>query len=1030
MKKLFLAFMLVAMSAAVGRAQTTINGNQTMVPGASLSTMVPNDSGTGTVLHKVAKLTGSGTAVISGTSDTSNLIGIVAFGAGTSGRASIVQVGQTTCVFDGATTANDYVVNSVTTAGDCHDGGSTLPTVQNLGRVLSTHASGGTYTVLAFTAGGITGTATIAGSISSGQVGVGAGVNTLSGSSALTSSGGALTSTIASWTYPASCNFELRNSTAVGARSFVCMQNNGQVNFQASTDGFVTESDIFLGVGGTVEIDGIGSSPINMSLNGTTGLVQIPSANPFITFGGNPGRMRFNGSSSGSVGFGVAAAAGTPNDILWPKTTGTSGYVLSTDGANPQQLSWVVPITGVTVTGSAPTSGHCVVFSGATSIADSGVVGCTGGGGGGSVTSVSSGNLSPLFTVAVGTPTVTPAFTFTLSNAAADTVFGNCTGSTAAPSYCSLIEAQLPATTVFTDASATFGAFTYDFSGATAVKAKVTAAYAPTVEGQFGINSTTHLPVFGFNGASTITIPVTNAGTTHQFVSSYAQTTGALTTTQPTLADIAAGSAPAGLFDFSTGTFKLPVAAGGTVTANGNILFNSTSKNWLIWGNALSNFLNITPSSVTPIDTDCVKWTVSGGVFNTNDFGYKCVKDFSDLNSFSNGVNNQTGAGYTILSSDGGKDVTLSNGSGQTVTLPSSVPASGWWVDIQNIGAGTWTSNRNGHTIDGGTTNFALTTGLGIRVYSDGSSYYTQRGMGSSASGSVTSVALAAPSGFTISGSPVTSTGTLTFAMPTGWVNGDILVGSGANTVARLAGTISTTPSVYTSIGSGASANTTSLTASAGGGTSPAFVTLTSAAQGDYLCENGSVILVNCVSGVGVNAQTGTTYTIIGGDGGSSDRGKLITFSNASAVAVTLPQAGTTGFTNNFFFTFKNIGAGAVTLTPTTSTVDSGASLKLLGGQSATIYSDDSNYFSTVRGFGSGTTGSISGVVSASCDTGTVTINGAASTMVAMASAVTSGAPGAFSVSAQVSSANTVTVSVCGTGTPTASTYAVRLINP
>src|SRR6266436_6707039 len=37
---------------------------------------------------------------------------------------------------------------------------------------------------------------------------------------------------------------------------------------------------------------------------------------------------------------------------------------------------------------------------------------------------------------------------------------------------------------------------------------------------------------------------------------------------------------------------------------------------------------------------------------------------------------------------------------------------------------------------------------------------------------------------------------------------------------------------------------------------------------------------------VSVNAQTGTTYTVVTGD-----RGKLVTLSNVAAVAVTLPQA-------------------------------------------------------------------------------------------------------------------------------------------
>ena len=58
-----------------------------------------------------------------------------------------------------------------------------------------------------------------------------------------------------------------------------------------------------------------------------------------------------------------------------------------------------------------------------------------GGGGSGTVTTVSIGNLSPLFTAGVTNPTTTPAIAFALSNAGANTYFGNATGSTGVPSY-------------------------------------------------------------------------------------------------------------------------------------------------------------------------------------------------------------------------------------------------------------------------------------------------------------------------------------------------------------------------------------------------------------------------------------------------------------------------------------------------------------------------------------------------------------------------------------------------------------------
>src|ERR1043165_6929854 len=58
---------------------------------------------------------------------------------------------------------------------------------------------------------------------------------------------------------------------------------------------------------------------------------------------------------------------------------------------------------------------------------------CASGGGTGTVTSFGASGLSPLFTVSVANPTTTPALSFTLSNFAAHSVFGNNTGSAAAP---------------------------------------------------------------------------------------------------------------------------------------------------------------------------------------------------------------------------------------------------------------------------------------------------------------------------------------------------------------------------------------------------------------------------------------------------------------------------------------------------------------------------------------------------------------------------------------------------------------------
>lgn len=87
-----------------------------------------------------------------------------------------------------------------------------------------------------------------------------------------------------------------------------------------------------------------------------------------------------------------------------------------------------------------------------------------------------------------------------------------------------------------------------------------------------------------------------------------------------------------------------------------------------------------------------------------------------------------------------------------------------------------------------------------------------------------------------------------------------------------------------------------------------------------------------------VNAQTGTTYTYL-----TADKGKLVTHSNAAAIAGTLPQAGA-NFPAGWWMDVTNLGVGVLTITPTTSTIGGIASLILNGGKSARIVSDGTNY--------------------------------------------------------------------------------------
>lgn len=191
-------------------------------------------------------------------------------------------------------------------------------------------------------------------------------------------------------------------------------------------------------------------------------------------------------------------------------------------------------------------------------------------------------------------------------------------------------------------------------------------------------------------------------------------------------------------------------------------------------------------------------------------------------------VNAQTGVTYTILTGDKGHLVTFSNTGAVAVTLPqagSAGFAAGWFADVENLNTGVVTITPTTSTINGLTT-LVLYMNQGARIISDGTNYFVIQG-----------VALAA------------------LAEP-------------------------------------------------------------------------------------VNAQTGTSYTVA-----DADRGKLVTFSNVAAVAITLPQAATASkFASGWFADFENLNTGVVTITPTTSTINGAATYVLQKGQGVRIVSDGTNY--------------------------------------------------------------------------------------
>ena len=133
------------------RPKTYYAGTSFDLTGTGALTFEPcNDTTTGTSLNFAAKWNGTNPAcaVKTGTADTDGVVGIVSGNSGTTGSAVVTYEGFAQCSFDNGTTSGDYIVASVTNAGDCHDSGSGRPTgAQVLGRALTTNSSAGTYSM-------------------------------------------------------------------------------------------------------------------------------------------------------------------------------------------------------------------------------------------------------------------------------------------------------------------------------------------------------------------------------------------------------------------------------------------------------------------------------------------------------------------------------------------------------------------------------------------------------------------------------------------------------------------------------------------------------------------------------------------------------------------------------------------------------------------------------------------------------------------------------------------------------------------
>lgn len=115
--------------------------------------------------------------------------------------------------------------------------------------------------------------------------------------------------------------------------------------------------------------------------------------------------------------------------------------------------------------------------------------------------------------------------------------------------------------------------------------------------------------------------------------------------------------------------------------------------------------------------------------------------------------------------------------------------------------------------------------------------------------------------------------------------------------------------------------------------------TINGVTAGAGLGGGGTLGNVSLSSSIAVNRQLGTSYTVL-----TSDQAKLVTFSNLSSVAISLPTAGSAGFAAGWWTLLSNYGPGNLTITPASGTIAGFASLTIQSNVGVQVVSDGANW--------------------------------------------------------------------------------------
>ena len=144
-----------------------------------------------------------------------------------------------------------------------------------------------------------------------------------------------------------------------------------------------------------------------------------------------------------------------------------------------------------------------------------------------------------------------------------------------------------------------------------------------------------------------------------------------------------------------------------------------------------------------PADADLAVTDVTTNNVSTSAHGF-APKAPNDATKFLDGTGNYSAppvaavpggatsktASYAAVAGDNSKILSFNSASPITLTLPSSPPSATWNIEVQNTGSGVLTVSPNGLTLDGSSASVTLSQTQGLYVSTDGSNYFTERGLG------------------------------------------------------------------------------------------------------------------------------------------------------------------------------------------------------------------------------------------------------------------------------------------------------------